>query len=137
MRDLLKLRFCRFVLVGIVNTGFSYAVYAALLYIGLPYALANFGAALVGIVFSFGTQGRLVFGNRDARLIFRFAAYWLVIYAFNIALIAGFLRIGLDPYVGGAIALVPVVLASYLVQKFLVFGGVAAAVVSPSKLTKS
>jgi putative flippase GtrA len=132
MRNILKRQFVRFVMVGVVNTGFSYAVYAVLLYLGLPYALANLGATLLGILFSFGTHGRLVFGNHDLRLFVRFAACWLVIYAFNVGLIAGFIRLGLDAYVAGALALVPVVIASFLVQKFLVFGGTAAATVSNS-----
>lgn len=135
-RGILNIQFVRFLLVGIVNTGFSYSVYALLLFLTWPYALANLGAALLGILFSFGTQGRLVFGNRDLRLIGRFAACWLVIYGFNVALIASFIHFGLDAYVAGALALAPVVLASFLVQKFLVFGGPATTTVPSSQLNR-
>lgn len=131
MAGLLNIQFVRFMLVGVLNTGFSYSVYALLLYLGLPYALANLGAALLGIVFSFCTQGQIVFGNHDKRLIFRFAAFWLVIYAFNIALIAAFIRLGLDAYAAGALALIPVAAASFLVQKFLVFAVPHSAPVAP------
>ena len=92
MRNVLSLQFVRYLLVGGLNTGFSYAVYAVLLFLGLNYVLANFGALLLGILFSFRTQGRLVFGNRDGRLIFRFAAVWGLIFLVNILLISVLIR---------------------------------------------
>ena len=122
MRRLIGLQFVRFVLVGMLNTGFSYGVYAAFLYLGLPFALANLLALLLGIAFSFRTQGALVFGNRDPRLIVRFAACWLLIFGCNIGLIALLMRAGLDAYTAGALALLPVTLVSYFVQRLLVFG---------------
>ncbi len=123
MRRLLRVEFARFLLVGVVNTGFSYAVYALLLYAGMVYYAANFGAMAAGVGFSFLTQGRLVFRNRDGRLIFRFTAGWVVIYGINIGIIALLLRwLDLNAYAAGALALLPITLISYFVQKFLVFG---------------
>ncbi len=112
----------RFLLVGGVNTAFSYAVYVIALYAGLPYALANLSALLLGILFSFRTQGALVFGNRDGSLIWRFAAAWGVIYVFNIGLIGFLLRAGLNAYVAGAVALPFTSVLSYFMQKRVVFG---------------
>jgi putative flippase GtrA len=122
LRKILNFQFVRFLLVGTLNTGFSYAVYAALLYLGLGYVQANLAAALLGILFSFRTQGRLVFGNNDGRLIFRFAALWGGIFLLNILLISLLIRAGLNAYWAGALAMAPITLLSYLVQKFLVFG---------------
>ena len=121
MNRLLNSQIVRFVLVGGMNTAFSYCVYAVLLFAGLPYALASFLALLVGIVFSFHTQGTFVFGNRDRRRILRFVLAWLVIYGFNISLIGLMLHFGLNAYWAGAVALVPVVMFSYVVQKVFVF----------------
>jgi putative flippase GtrA len=123
LRRLLALRPVRFVLVGGFNTAFSYAVYAVGLLLGLPYAIANLCAMLLGILVSFVTQGALVFDNRDRSLIWRFAAAWVLIYVFNIGLIACFLRIGLNSYTGGAAALPFTSLMSYFIQKRLVFAG--------------
>ncbi len=111
----------RFVLVGIVNTGFSYAIYAGLLFFGLGYAIANLIALLVGILFSFKTQGILVFNNSDNRLLFRFALAWSLIYLFNIFIIGRFIAFGLNPYISGALALPFAVLSSYFAQKYFVF----------------
>src|SRR3954454_8664255 len=55
-------RFLRFLVVGSLNTLFSYAVYAVMLFVGLPYVYANFVALATGVLFSFRTQGAFVFG---------------------------------------------------------------------------
>lgn len=111
----------RFLLVGALNTMFSYMAYACLLRIGFQYAFASFGALLLGILFSFHTQGVLVFGNRSRRLIFRFAIGWIAIYLFNVIVIGILVNLGLDPYASGAIAILPMTVLSFLIQKFLVF----------------
>ena len=124
MRKLLKRQLFKFLVVGVLNTGFSYAIYACFLWLGLPFALANLGAVLLGILFSFRTQGKLVFGNSDGRLVYRFAACWAIIYGVNIGLISMLMRAGLNAYWAGAIALLPITCISYFVQRFLVFGSV-------------
>lgn len=111
----------RFVLVGVLNTAFSYLVYAALLYLGLNFATANFGACALGILFSFRTQGVLVFRNPAAHLLLRYALFWLVIYLCNIGLIQLFVLLGLNAYVAGALALPPIVAMSFILQKYFVF----------------
>ena len=125
LRHVFELRFLRFLLVGIVNTAFSYGVYAALLWVGLNYALANLIALLLGIAFSFKTQGRIVFRNPDNGLIGIFAASWLVIYLLNIALIHVFMSLGLDAYAAGLVALPMMVALSYVAQRYVVFRAAA------------
>ncbi len=114
-------QFIRFVLVGIVNTGFAYAIYAGLLYLGLGYASANLIALILGIVVSFKTQGILVFKDSANRRMIRFVLVWAMIYLFNIFLIGRFIAFGLNPYVGGALALPFVTVLSYIAQKLFVF----------------
>lgn len=122
-RDPLSRQWLRFLIVGCLNTSFSYGVYALLLWFGLTFVWANAGALLLGILFSFRTQGRLVFGSRDDRKIIRFALCWGLIWLLNISFIAGFMRMGMNAYTAGAVALVPATGLSYLVQKFFVFAG--------------
>lgn len=122
MPNVLSFQFVRFLLVGALNTSFSYAIYALLLYFGLEYVAANFGALVLGILFSFRTQGHWVFRNRNGRLLFRFAAYWGLIFLLNILLITLLIRVGMNAYWAGAFALVPVTVISFFVQKILVFG---------------
>lgn len=119
--SLVQRRLIRFILIGAMNTAFSYGLYALFLSLGLSFQLGNLFALIIGIIFSFVTQGAFVFGNREKRLIGRFALVWIVIYFFNIVLIGQFLKIGLDAYSSGALAIIPCTLLSYLFQKFYVF----------------
>lgn len=114
-------QFVRFVLVGILNTLFSYAIYAGLVYLGLGYAVANLIALIIGVVFSFKTQGMLVFNESNNRRLFRFVVVWAVIYLFNIAIIGRFIALGLNSYVSGALAIPFSTLLSYIGQKYFVF----------------
>lgn len=122
LQALWRHRFLRFLVVGGLNTAFAYGSYAALLALGWPYAAASAGSLLLGLLFSFFTQGRLVFGNGELRQLPRFVACWLLLYALNVGVIAGLVRLGLGPYAAGALALVPMAVGSYLVQRHLVFG---------------
>ena len=114
-------RMVRFLLVGGLSTAFSYGVYALLLFLGVNYAISNFGALLAGMAFGFKTQGTLVFDNPDNRLIWRFAAFWLLIYAANVMFIGRLIALGLSSYAAGAITMPLIAVLSYFVQRFVVF----------------
>lgn len=111
----------RFIFVGTVNTLFSYLIYAGLLFIGLNYSLANLLALVIGILFSFKTQGHFVFLNPDNRLLGRFILSWGLIYLCTIIFIGRIIAIGLDAYSAGAFALPLNVILSFLIQKYFVF----------------
>ena len=111
----------RFLVVGGFNTMLCYAVYALLVSAGLRFWVANLIALLFGISVSFFTQGRIVFGNRNPRLIFRFAAIWLCIYLIQTGLIALLVGASIDPRAAGLIVLPGTVIVSFLIQKLIVF----------------
>jgi putative flippase GtrA len=114
-------RFVRFLLVGGVNTAFSYVVYALFLLVGLNYIFSSLFALIAGILFSFRTQGAFVFDNSDSRLLGRFALCWAFIYFGNVMLIKAMIILGMDAYTAGAFAIPPTAIVSYLIQKFVVF----------------
>ena len=115
-------QFLRFVFVGIGNTAFSYGVYAALLLVDLDYRVASLLALVLGIAFSFTTQGTVVFRNATRITFVKFVFAWMLIYIFNVSVIALLMHGSASAYLAGAIATVPVTLISYLVLKFAVFG---------------
>lgn len=119
--DLATSLFLRFLFVGVLNTGFSYSLYVLLVWLGIHFAPANLLATLAGIAFSFRTQGALVFGRSDWRLLRRFVPVWIAIYAINISIIALLIHFGLTAYIAGAVAILPTVLLSFLLQKRYVF----------------
>jgi putative flippase GtrA len=117
----LNTQFIRFLITGVINTGFSYVLYSLLLFLGFEYKLANFIALILGVVFSFTTQSKFVFYNKSFGLLFNFTICWLIIYAFNIFLIGKLIEINFNAYQAGAITLIPITVFSYFMQKLLVF----------------
>lgn len=122
--QLWQCRFFRFLLVGLVNTAFSYLVYASMLFIGFNYAISNFIALMTGIFFSFRAQGHFVFRNSNNRLLGKFIIGWAGIYIVNVLLIRLGLGLGLNAYASGALSIPPVAVLAYLTQRFLVFRNV-------------
>jgi putative flippase GtrA len=122
IRFRLQSRFFRFLLVGGLSTGLSFGLYSLLMFVGLHYAIANCGALVAGILFNFKTQGTLVFGNSDNRLLWRFVVCWLAIYVVNVSLIGEFIALGIDKFVAGLLPIPWTIPLSYFIQRFLVFG---------------
>lgn len=123
----------RFLVVGSFNTAASYGAYVLLLALGLHFSLASFGSLVFGILLSFTTQGRFVFGNSSVSRFPRFVAVWAVLYLANIALIGAFERVGINPYLGGALALVPITTLSFLLQRHFVFSPPSATEEAPCR----
>lgn len=114
----------RFLAAGLVNTGFSYCVYAACLWLGMAYPVANFAALVGGVLIGFVTQGHFVFRRFEARRFPLFVLSWLALWGLNVLLIAVLLpQVDGNAYVAGAIAMVVIVSLSFVSQKYLVFGG--------------
>ena len=93
-----------------------------MLFVGFEYRVASLLALLLGIAFSFTTQGTVVFRNATRVTLVKFVVAWALLYLFNIALIALFMSASMNAYLAGAAATVPVTLVSYFVLKFAVFG---------------
>jgi len=114
----------RFFAAGLFNTSFSYAVYALFLWLGIAYPLANLAAMMSGLVIGFVTQGHFVFRKLQGHRFPAFVLSWFAIWGFNVLLIRLLLPVlGTNAYAAGAVALFIIVPLSFLVQKFLVFGG--------------
>lgn len=111
----------RFILVGALNTFFSYLIYAGLLFSGFDYKISNLLTLILGILFSFKTQGYFVFNNSDNRLFGRFVLSWIFIYLCVTAVIGEIINFGYDAYWAGAMALPVSVVLSYLAQRYFVF----------------
>lgn len=120
-KGLLRFKEIRFILIGGINTAFSYSIYALMLFLGLNYSLANFIAMATGVIFSFRTQGIFVFRVAEKRLFWRFLLCWIFIYILNILIIRQIMQFGPGPYVSGAIAMIPVTALSYFAQNMFVF----------------
>nr|WP_070959190.1 GtrA family protein [Hyphomonas sp. Mor2] len=85
-------RFIKFLLVGLVNTGFGYAVYAVLVLLGLTPQVALLLSFAIGVLWNYLTTARFVF---EITGFGRLPAY-CICYVFIYALNAGILQFAID-----------------------------------------
>jgi putative flippase GtrA len=117
-----QIRFIRFLAVGVLNTIFGYACFAAFIYAGLHYALALLAATVLGVLFNFKTISTLVFDSHANHLIARFAACYSVVYGINTALLTGFRAAGVhSPLIGQAVLVLPMAVLAYVLNRRYVF----------------
>lgn len=113
----------RFLLVGLLNTAFGYAVFAALTLAGVASSLALVAAAVAGAAFNFQTYHRLVFRRRGRWI--RFAATYAALLAANWAALRLARTQGLYEIEAQALLTLPFAALSYLCQKVFVFRDVS------------
>ena len=109
-------------LVGGLNSATAYALYALFVALGWPVAAASLGSLLLNVPIGFLTQGSMVFGGARARQFPRFVAAWVAIYLANVATLWLLMRLGLNAYAAGAVAIVPITALSFVLQRRFVFG---------------
>ncbi|WP_349747005.1 GtrA family protein [Pseudomonas frederiksbergensis] len=121
LRNLLKVKFLRFLLVGLLNAAFGYGCFAIFIYFGLHYSAALFLATILGVAFNFKSTGSLVFGSKDNRLIGRFVIGYAFVYCVNLGGIASLAYFGVVPYVSGIALILPMAILSFFINNRFVF----------------
>ncbi|MGZ5194615.1 MAG: GtrA family protein [Ramlibacter sp.] len=114
-------RFLRFIVAGGLNTLFGYAVYGAGIVLGAPVWASLLIGMVAGTVFNFFTTGGYAFRQLALRRYPRFVGCYLLVYAANLALIAGLSTWIADKLLVQAVLLVPLALFSYVLMARLVF----------------
>jgi putative flippase GtrA len=118
---MLKNHLIRFMFVGLLNTLFGYSLYALFIYLGLIYYLAIIFSTALGALFNFKTIGKLVFNSNDNSLFFLFIFYYLALSLLNIYLVNFFTKFINDYYVSGFISVVICALASFIINRKLMY----------------
>ncbi|GCA72578.1 hypothetical protein MiYa_04131 [Microcystis aeruginosa NIES-2519] len=122
-----KHKFARFLLVGAINTLFGYFLYGSLILIGLNYKYAVLLATILGVLFNFQTTGRLVFGSKNNKLMFRFVLVYVVTFLLNVEAlrIVDGMNINIEQktkmLIAGAILVLPMAVISFVLMKLFVF----------------
>ncbi|KTD24157.1 MULTISPECIES: GtrA family protein [Legionella] len=114
----------RYIFVGILNTVFSYLLYAIFIFLGLQYAKALFLATVLGVLFNFQTIGRLVFNNSNRLLIFKFIGVYAFLYLINISVITLLKELSADFYLTGLVTIIFSAGLGFILNKYLVFKSV-------------
>ena len=122
-----KHKFARFLLVGAINTLFGYFLYGSLILIGLNYKYAVLLATILGVLFNFQTTGRLVFGSKNNKLIFRFVLVYVATFLLNVEALrfVDGMNINIEQktkmLIAGAILVLPMAVISFVLMKLFVF----------------
>lgn len=114
-------RFVKFLLVGVLNTLFGYAMFALFIYLGFHYTIASLFSTILGIMFNFQTIGKMVFGNKRQQLLFKFTGVYAVIYGLNVLGLHLFELRNINNYIAAAILAFPLAILSYMLNKNMVF----------------
>ena len=113
--------FLRFVLTGLLNTGFGYASYAALVLTGMPLWLAVGAATLLAILFNFYSYGGLVFGKTQKRYMPAFLAFYAALGLATYLALRALTDAGIGPLLSQAILVPLLAITGYLGMRLLVF----------------
>ena len=121
-------RFVGFVAAGGTATVINYTLFALLYWAGVNYLLASALGYVSGIVVSFTINKLLVFrdSEKQPRQFLRYTAIYLVALGAQLGLLELGVRLGLDPLIANAVALVIVVMANFFViQRFVFSAGIS------------
>ncbi len=78
-------------------------------------------ATICGIIFNYNSFGKLVFKDHDGGRFLKFIGVYALIYTGNVIGLKLGHRVGLNSYIGAAILIAPMALASYYLNKKWVF----------------
>ena len=111
----------RFLFTGVVNTAFSYGVYAACIYLGTGYAIASAASIVCGILFSYKTTSAVVFGRDYRGSLARYIGSYAVVYVFSVLLLKAMDDYGVNAYLAGILVAPPCAALSFALLKLFVF----------------
>lgn len=111
-------QFIIFLCVGVINTVFGYSLFAFFIFIDTPYYLAFLFAALLGLIFNFLTNGRIVFKNKSFNVFYKFITISALLYFIHIILIKVINKNINNFYISGLLTMsITAILSFYLNKK--------------------
>ncbi len=116
-----NINFYKYLVIGGINTGFGYGVFALFLFLGWHYSVAVLFATVLGVMFNFQTYGKFVFNNHSQHLIVKFVLVYVVIYLVNVSLLSLVDFFVADLYLSGAIVILPIAYLGYVLNRKFVW----------------
>jgi putative flippase GtrA len=118
----------KFLVIGVFNTLFGYAVYALLVLVGMPEQPALAVAYIIGVTWNYFTHAKLVFGAKGYKRLPAYFAAYLLLYLLNAFFLEQLIAAGLQPLLAQAV-IVPfaaaisfVLISRVLTGKWPMFG---------------
>jgi len=116
-----KLQFCRFLLIGAINTIFGYGAYTFLVILGIDYRVALTIATVLAVLFNYYTNGSFVFRNKGRKVLLKFILSNVAMYIFNQALLITFVNLGIGKLISQALIIPVIIIISFVINKKWVF----------------
>ncbi len=122
IKRIFQISFIKFLFVAGINTLFGLSIfYLTVFLLKNPY-LSVVVATIIAVLFNFKTYGALVFKSKDNSRVFRFVGVYVCTMLVQMGLLKGLALIGIpNPYIAGAIILLPVSLLSFFLMRKFVF----------------
>jgi putative flippase GtrA len=112
----------KFLVTGGLNTLFGYCMFTLFTYLTNHPSLSLVLATIFGVLFNFKTYSRFVFQSKDNSRLFRFLGAYIFLTTLQIVLLKGLNYLGIkDPYLAGAILVLPMALLSFILLRKFVF----------------
>ncbi len=122
IRKIFQISYIKFLFVAGINTAFGYLIYALIVFFLKNAYLSVFIATIIAVLFNFKTYGTLVFKSKDNSKIVRFFGVYLCTMSVQMGLLKGLAVVGIpNPYIAGAMILLPVSLLSFFLMRTFVF----------------
>jgi putative flippase GtrA len=120
IKNLLKIKFIRFLFVGSANTAISFLTFSFFYYIGFHYTIATFLNLIIGIFISFNTHKHITFLSNSKKFkIYIFFA--LLFYAITNALLYLADSYNLNIYFSYLLILLPIAICNFFILRRFVF----------------
>lgn len=110
-------QFIIFLCVGAINTVFGYSLFAFFIFLDTPFYLALLFAALLGLIFNFLTNGRIVFKNKRFSVFYKFITISALLYFIHITLIKIINRSINNFYISGLVTMSITAILSFYLNK--------------------
>ena len=111
----------KFIVVGGINTVFGYGIYWGLLQLDVHFAIATFFSTVLGTIFNFFTNGRLVFKSKNNSFFYKFVFVYGFLYLISTGAIAFIHNFDISYEIAGLIIIIPRAAIAFLLNKNWVF----------------
>ncbi|SPH18091.1 hypothetical protein DEA8626_01621 [Defluviimonas aquaemixtae] len=116
-------RFVKFLFVGVLNTAFGFAAYAVLLKLfGLPWQWALALSYVLGVLWNFGTHGRIVFGTQGFGRLPAYILAYLSIFFLNKWVLQMMISAGLSALWAQALLVLPMAMVAFVLVSLALTG---------------
>jgi putative flippase GtrA len=137
VKRLLQHKLVRFFIVGGINSLFGYGVFFFLVWINLPYPTGVvIVGTIIGICFNFNSYGRIVFSNKNYKLIWKFCLVYIVMAFFGQFFLSFLEHFAFNKYLSGALLIVPSGLLGFVLNRTFVFPAKTKQTIMPETLIK-